>query len=83
MRERTQLDDAVKGIDAMDLGMAENLELLELAEDEDDADMVAEAEFALTALRDDGTKRQLESLLSGGSGFQRCVFGSACRCRRD
>ena len=65
MRERTQLDDAVKGIDAMDLGMAENLELLELAEDEDDADMVAEAEFALTALRDDGTKRQLESLLSG------------------
>ena len=65
MRERTQLDDAISIIDDMDSGLVENQELLEMAESEDDSEMIAEAESALIALRDIGAKKQLESLLSG------------------
>jgi peptide chain release factor 2 len=65
MRERTKLDDAISIIETMESGLVEHQELLEMAESEEDSEMVAEAEAAITAMRDIGAKKQLESLLSG------------------
>ena len=45
--------------------LSENRELLALAEQEEDADMIAEAEAALFSLQADAKRRELESLLSG------------------
>ncbi len=65
MRQRTTLDTALGGFRALEREMTENVELIELGEAEDDAEIVAEAEAALTALAGRATKMELDSLLSG------------------
>ncbi len=65
MRQRTRLDTALVGFHALRREMAENVELIELGEAEDDADVVAEAETALAALAGRAAKMELDSLLSG------------------
>ncbi len=65
MRERTRLEASLDEIDSFERELADNLELLEMAEAEDDADVVAEAEKALEKLRKRAAKSELESLLSG------------------
>ncbi len=65
MRQRTRLDAALGGFRALEREMTENVELIELGEAEDDADVVAEAETALAALAGRAAKMELESLLSG------------------
>jgi peptide chain release factor 2 len=65
MRERQQLDSALANVRLLEAGIAENSELIELAEAEGDAAMVADAEKALRDLRDMAAKLELETLLSG------------------
>ena len=65
MRERTHLDQAVRGYRELAQGLKDNVDLLAMAESEADQAMVAEAESALFALRDLAAQRELESLLSG------------------
>ena len=65
MRERTRLEERIQGYEGLERRLADGLELLELAEAEDDADVAAEAEAALATVRDVAAKRQIESLLSG------------------
>lgn len=65
MRERTQVANAVEGVRTIEAGMRDNLELIELAEAEGDAQMVAESEAALNALMETARRKRLESLLSG------------------
>jgi len=65
MRERTGLETCLKEIDELAGSLADNLELLELAEAEDDADVAAEADAALKALRTRAAKAELQTLLSG------------------
>ncbi len=65
MRERQQLADAVDRYRALDSDLSDNVELIELGEMEDDADVVAEAEAALTALKARAETAELEALLSG------------------
>lgn len=65
MRERTRLDDQIGAVRNIETNLNDNLELIEMGEAEDDADIVAEAETALNAMKVDIEKRQLESLLSG------------------
>jgi len=74
MRERTQLDTAIGGYRALERELADNLELLELAEADGDADMAAEAEKALLALQDRAAKLELESLLSGEADANDCFL---------
>ena len=50
------------------------LELIELGEMEDDADVVAEAEASLAALKEECAKKQLESLLSGEADSNDCYL---------
>jgi len=65
MRERTKLEKGVSGVRALEKGLAENIELAELAEAEGDEAMVGEAINALTELKERAHKMELESLLSG------------------
>lgn len=65
MRERTHVAQAVEGVRAIESGMRDNLELIELAEAEGDAQMVAESEAALNQVMETARRKRLESLLSG------------------
>jgi peptide chain release factor 2 len=65
MRERTRLDQGVNGYRAIERELQDTLDLIELAENEGDQAMVAEAERTLARLRHEAGKRELESLLSG------------------
>ncbi len=74
MRERTNLDRRLTEFRAIEQEFADNLELLDLAEAEDDADTGAEVEKALVALRAVTAKKQLESLLSGEADANNCFI---------
>ncbi len=65
MRERNHLDGAINAIQDMDRELREQIELIELAETENDSEILAEAEAALFALQKASGKKELESLLSG------------------
>ena len=65
MRERTRLDDAIAGHRALERDLADNLDLIELAEAEGDDAVLDEAQAALAPVRDWAVKRRAEALLSG------------------
>ncbi|MCO6410206.1 MULTISPECIES: peptide chain release factor 2 [Hoeflea] len=65
MRERQHLDDSINGLKRLESQLSDNLELIEMGEEEGDADIVSEAEAALKELRTEVTRQQIESLLSG------------------
>ncbi len=65
MRERTRLDGQISGVRKLETDLNDQIELIEMAEAENDNDLVAEAEKSLLSLKDDVRKRELESLLSG------------------
>ncbi|PVA11442.1 peptide chain release factor 2 [Pelagivirga sediminicola] len=65
MRERQALVDALETHDAIQAELSDNIELIEMGEAEDDADIVAEAETALKALGKRAAKKELEALLNG------------------
>ena len=44
MRERTQLEDAIKQYDELEQSLADYMELIELAVAEDDSEVLADAE---------------------------------------
>jgi peptide chain release factor 2 len=74
MRERTHLDQAVRGYRELENGMRDNIELIKMAEAEGDQPMVAEAEKNLFALRTLAAQRELESLLSGEADGNDCYL---------
>ena len=74
MRERTQLDKSVNGYLALENGLNDGLGLLELAEAENDASMIAEAESTVFALKEEAGQRELESLLSGEVDANDCYL---------
>lgn len=65
MRERTRLDGQISGVRKLETDLSDQIELIEMAEAENDNDLVTEAEQALLALKNDVRQRELESLLSG------------------
>lgn len=65
MRQRQQLDDAIAAYRRLAQELDDTVELLELGEQEEDEDVVAEAEAALKALHVEAQKKQVETLLSG------------------
>ncbi len=74
MRERTWLENGIKSIDELVQELTDNTELLELAENEDDADVVTEAEAAIEALHNRAQKAELETLLSGEADANDCYL---------
>ncbi len=65
MRERQSLVDAMDGYRAMAQELSDNIELIEMGEDEGDAEVVEEAEAAISALAEKAAAAELEALLNG------------------
>jgi len=65
MRERDELDVAVKAVRELEAGIRDNVELIEMGEAEGDAEIVKDAESALFELKESARRQQIETLLSG------------------
>ena len=65
MRERQRLDKQIGIVMRIERDLADAVDLLAMAEEEGDAEMVADAEASLRKLRDELEARQVEALLSG------------------
>ena len=65
MRDRQALIDAMATHRAIAQELSDSVELIALGEAEGDADVVAEAEAALAALRERAAAREIEALLDG------------------
>jgi peptide chain release factor 2 len=74
MRERTQLDNAIRGYRELENGMRDNIEMIKMAEAEGDKSLVTEAENGLVALKVLAGQRELESLLSGEADHNDCYL---------
>jgi len=74
MRERQGLEGALSAFERLERDLDDNLELIELGESEDDADIVAEAEKALEGLHRETQKREVETLLSGEADSNDCYL---------
>jgi peptide chain release factor 2 len=65
MRERNQIASAIEGVQALEQDVADNLELIAMAEADDDMAMMAEGLAALRRGAEEAKRREIESLLSG------------------
>ncbi|MBZ0215647.1 MAG: peptide chain release factor 2 [Fimbriimonadaceae bacterium] len=65
MRERQYLDDEIGRVMDFESGMEDAVELIELAEEEQDEDVIRDAMKALEAIKTEAAKSELETLLSG------------------
>ncbi len=65
MRDRQMLVDAIGSYESLSRDLNDNVELIELGEMEDDADIITEAETALKALREKAAQKEIEALLDG------------------
>ncbi|MFT8444422.1 MAG: peptide chain release factor 2 [Acetobacter orientalis] len=74
MRERTLLAGQIEGVLALETSVQDTCELVELAESEDDAEMVREGVATLKALAEEAKRRETESLLSGEADSNDCYL---------
>ena len=65
MRDRQVLSDKVETYRRLDQDLRDSVELIELGEEEDDAEIVAEAEATLKSLAEIAAQKELEALLDG------------------
>jgi peptide chain release factor 2 len=65
MRERTRLASQIEGLQKLESEVADTVDLIEMAEAESDAAMVADGLASLIALAEEAKRREIESLLSG------------------
>jgi peptide chain release factor 2 len=65
MRRRQELENRLKLVTRLEQTIADNTGLIELGEAEGDQAIVAEAENALAALKDEVAKHEIETLLAG------------------
>ena len=65
MRDRQQLADKYEQAKSLGQELTDNIELIEMGEAEGDAEVVSEAEAALSALRDRAAQAEIEALLDG------------------
>jgi peptide chain release factor 2 len=72
MRERNTLDARIVGYRKLESSLSDGIGLIELGELEDEPEIVAEAEGALAALREEAKRQELESLLSGEADGNDC-----------
>jgi peptide chain release factor 2 len=65
MRARQQLESRINKVLSLEQSLADNTGLIELGEAEGDQAIIVEAEAALTALKDEVARHEIETLLSG------------------
>jgi len=74
MRQRQDLEARIAAVRDMEAGVTDNTDLIELGEAEGDSEIVAEAEKALTKMRADAARMQIETLLSGEADSNDCFI---------
>lgn len=74
MRERTKLETGIKEVDTLFGDLNDTTELIDLAEAEEDADVLAEAEATMNDLLILARKAQLKTLLSGEADENDCFM---------
>lgn len=74
MRERTHLEQAIRGYRELENGVRDNAELIAMAEAEKDQALVEEGENTLLKLKELARQRELESLLSGEADHNDCYL---------
>ncbi len=74
MRERNQIASQMDGVRKMEADVADAMELIELAEADNDASMVADALASLRAIAEEAKRREIESLLSGEADGNDCFI---------
>lgn len=74
MRQRQGLEDSLSAFAQLERDLDDNLELIELGEQEEEADVVAEAEQALQLLHRKAQKLEVETLLSGEADENDCYL---------
>lgn len=74
MRERTKLETGIKEVDTLFGDLSDTTELIDLAEVEEDADVLAEAEATMNDLLILARKAQLKTLLSGEADGNDCFM---------
>ncbi len=65
MRERQKLDSSLAAVRTIENELADSLGLIEMAEEENDAAMIADAEAAIQRLHARAEQQRLQSMLSG------------------
>ena len=72
MRERQALEGQISTVNELATGLADNVELIAMGEEEGDEDIVLEAEKALETLKKKAARLQIETLLSGEADSNDC-----------
>lgn len=72
MRERSQLETGFNNINDIKRDLVDTLEFIELAELEDDQDLLSEADAALVKLKERSETAELQALLSGEADGNDC-----------
>lgn len=72
MRERSQLETGFNNITDIERDLVDTLEFIELAEMEDDQDLLSEADAALVKLKERSETAELQALLSGEADANDC-----------
>jgi peptide chain release factor 2 len=72
MRERQSLETALNTYASLEQRLNDNIELMAMAEAEGEEDVIADAQAALEALRQDVQKQEVEALLSGEADANDC-----------
>ncbi|AFO87912.1 peptide chain release factor 2 [Phaeobacter inhibens] len=65
MRDRQMLVDAIDTYKSIKQDLSDNMELIELGEMEEDAEVISDAEAALKTLKEKAAEKELEALLDG------------------
>ncbi len=74
MRERTQLEQSIEEVTAIEQELEDSITLIELGEAEGDDSVLDEADAILEPLRTRAAKRELETLLSGEADSNDCFL---------
>ncbi len=74
MRERTRLSTGIDGVVTLESNVADAVELIEMAEAENDFTMSVEAHANLRTLAKEAKRREIESLLSGEADANDCYL---------
>jgi peptide chain release factor 2 len=74
MRERQTLESALNTFAALETRLNDNIELMEMAEAEGEDEVIADAQAALEALRQDVQRQEVEALLSGEADANDCYI---------
>lgn len=72
MQERSRLESAFESIGKLQTDLSDNVELAELAEMDDDTDMLEAAAQALVKVQEKAAEAELEALLSGEADANDC-----------